>query len=232
MSDEPASPAGLAGHEGPHRSAHGNRAGRRARVAGVAGVAAGAVSAAVVSWQAADLLGWDVAAALFLGGVWHRIGRLDAAATQAVATGEDPTVALADLLVVTAAIACIAGSGLALVKAAHLSGVAKASVVALAISSVVLAWATVHTVFTLRYARLYYTSAPGGIDFNDRQDASPSFRDFAYVAFTIGMTFQVSDTAITRPVVRLTALWHALLSYLFGAVIVGLTINVVASLLR
>jgi uncharacterized membrane protein len=85
----------------------------------------------------------------------------------------------------------------------------------------------VHTVFTLRYARLYYTPPAGGIDFNEADP--PGYVDFAYLAFTLGMTFQVSDTDLTAKPVRHLALRHALISYLFGAVILGLAINVVAS---
>jgi uncharacterized membrane protein len=68
----------------------------------------------------------------------------------------------------------------------------------------------------------------GGIDFN--QDERPSYVDFGYLALTIGMTFQVSDTDLQRPAIRVTALRHALLSYLFGAVILAATINLVAGL--
>ena len=67
------------------------------------------------------------------------------------------------------------------------------------------------------YARLYYAGPDGGIDFDG--DAA-HYSDFAYLAFTIGMTFQVSDTDLTSKAVRRTALRHALISYLFGAVIV------------
>ena len=56
--------------------------------------------------------------------------------------------------------------------------------------------------------------------------------DFAYLAFTIGMTYQVSDTSIGSKVVRRTALRHAYMSYLFGTVVVAMTINVVAGLFR
>jgi uncharacterized membrane protein len=63
-------------------------------------------------------------------------------------------------------------------------------------------------------------------------EAAPDYADFAYLAFTIGMTFQVSDTDLTSKAMRRTALRHALISYLFGAVIIGLIINVVASLLH
>ena len=77
---------------------------------------------------------------------------------------------------------------------------------------------------------MYYGDPIGGIDFNDEEP--PSYRDFAYVAFTIGMTFQVSDTSLTSKPMRRLALRHALLSFVFGAVILALTINSVASLLQ
>jgi uncharacterized membrane protein len=96
--------------------------------------------------------------------------------------------------------------------------------------SVALSWAMVHTVFTLRYARTYYSKSQGGIDFNESDP--PTYLDFAYLSLTIGMTFQVSDTNLTSKPIRRIALAHAAFSYLFGAVIVALVINVVASLLH
>jgi uncharacterized membrane protein len=86
----------------------------------------------------------------------------------------------------------------------------------------------VHTVFTLRYARLYYLDEDGGIDFNEADP--PRYSDFAYLAFTIGMTFQVSDTDIQDKTIRATILRHMWLSYVFGAVIVAITINLIAGL--
>jgi uncharacterized membrane protein len=84
----------------------------------------------------------------------------------------------------------------------------------------------VHTVFALKYAQLYHSGPGGGIDFN--QDEPPRYSDFAYLAFTIGMTFQVSDTDLTSGAMRRLALRHSLLSYLFGAVILAMTINITA----
>ena len=67
-----------------------------------------------------------------------------------------------------------------------------------AMLTVVLSWLVVHTVFILRYAHLYYGTAPvGGIDFPGGDP--PSYHDFAYLGFTVGMTFQVSDTGISSP---------------------------------
>ena len=68
----------------------------------------------------------------------------------------------------------------------------------------------------------------GGVDFNE--DRRPRYSDFAYLAFTIGMTFQVSDTDLTSKAMRTTALRHALLSYVFGTAIIATTINLIAGL--
>jgi uncharacterized membrane protein len=84
-------------------------------------------------------------------------------------------------------------------------------------------------VFTLRYARLYYLNESGGIDFN-QGDELPAYVDFAYLAFTLGMTYQVSDTDLKTRTIRATAPRHALLSYVLGAVVLAITINLVAGL--
>ncbi|MCU1493353.1 MAG: hypothetical protein JWO62_1117 [Acidimicrobiaceae bacterium] len=205
-------------------------AGRRLLRSSAAGLIAGVVSSFFTPWQAAELIGWDLAAAGFLVAVWIAVGHLDADGTSSRARAEDPSAPVADLVIVSAGVACIVGAGLALIRAGQSGGATKAYLIALAIASVVVSWASVHTVFALRYARLYYGDTNGGIDF--KSDAPPDYRDFAYVAFTVGMTFQVSDTDIKAPRIRRVVLSHSLLSYLFGAVIIGLTINVVASLLR
>ena len=90
------------------------------------------------------------------------------------------------------------------------------------------AWTVVHTMFMLRYAHRYYDDN-GGFNFPD--DEALTYLDFAYVAFTIGMTFQVSDTDVTTRNMRGLLLRHAALSYVFGTAIVGLTINVLGGLL-
>jgi len=94
--------------------------------------------------------------------------------------------------------------------------------------SVVVSWAVVHTLFLLKYARLYYGTPEGGVDFTGH--GRPQYSDFAYLAFTIGMTFQVSDTSLQTKELRATVLKQALLSYVFGTVIIATTINTVVSL--
>ena len=98
-------------------------------------------------------------------------------------------------------------------------------------------WCLTHTIFTIRYAHLYYAQddpdapddAPGeGLDFPDEKN--PDFLDFAYFSFVIGMTFQVSDVQITARPIRRIALLHGLVSFLFNTVVLALSINLASSL--
>ncbi|MCK2218832.1 DUF1345 domain-containing protein [Actinomadura sp. ATCC 31491] len=205
---------------------------RTAEIALVTGAVLMAGSAALVPLPFVPLIGWDGAALAFLAVTWWRIGRLDGPATAADVVREDPSRAGADLVVLVAAVASLAAVGYLLVQVDNPEELVLH--VGLGVASVVASWAVVHTVFTLRYARLYYSEgAGGGVDFHDDEPgARPRFTDFAYLAFTVGMTFQVSDTELNTPGFRATVLRQALLSYLFGTVIVALTINLVAGLGR
>ncbi|HEX4175328.1 MAG TPA: DUF1345 domain-containing protein [Acidimicrobiales bacterium] len=201
----------------------------RVALAAILGVVVGIVAAFFTVAQAAALIGWDVAAAAFLVGVWLAIGYLDPEGTHRRSIRLDPSRGLADVLVITAGVAILTAVALALARAGGAHGGTKAYLLAVGLVSVVFSWLSVHTIFTLKYARLYYGDEVGGIEFNERD--GPDYVDFAYLAFTIGMTFQVSDTNLTAKPIRRTALRHALISYLFGAVIIAVVINIVASLL-
>ncbi|HZR52290.1 MAG TPA: DUF1345 domain-containing protein [Streptosporangiaceae bacterium] len=205
-------------------------AGQRVTVATIGGVVAGAIVSLVTVPSAAILAGWDVAVVIYLAWVWIAVWRLDPGSTARLAKREDPSSAVAELVVLGAGTAMLAAVGFALVRAGQATGGMKAFLVTLGVLSVVLSWTVVHTVYALRYAKAYYSEPAGGIEFNETEP--PTYTDFAYFAFTIGMTFQVSDTNITAKAVRRITLHHALLSYLFGAVLLGLVINVVATLLK
>lgn len=104
-------------------------------------------------------------------------------------------------------------------------------IVFIGLTSIVLAWILVHMNFALRYAFLYYYAHDGGIKFDDT-DKKPIFSDFLYFAFTIGMTYQVSDSQVTNQKIRSTVLRHALLSFLFGTTIIAVSINFIASVFQ
>lgn len=107
----------------------------------------------------------------------------------------------------------------------------------LSLASVISSWWLVHTVFTLRYAHLYYRDMnkedkekPRGLDFPN--DDQPDYLDFTYFSFVLGMTFQVSDVQINSKKMRRLVLVHSLLSFAFNTVIVALSINIVSGLVQ
>lgn len=111
---------------------------------------------------------------------------------------------------------------------------------ALSIGSVACSWFLIHTLFTFRYAHLFYTCESeedaikkkhrGGLIFPN--DKTPDYLDFAYFSFVIGMTFQVSDVQVSSSTIRRLALLHGLLSFLFNTVILALSINIIAGLVQ
>lgn len=111
--------------------------------------------------------------------------------------------------------------------------------VILSIASVACSWILIHTVFTSHYAHLYYTCKTeehidkpyrGGLNFPSEK--APDYRDFAYFSFVVGMTFQVSDVAITSAIIRRRVLFHGLISFLFNTITLAISINMIAGLLH
>jgi uncharacterized membrane protein len=203
---------------------------RRLLVAAAVGLASGLALAAVLPWRLAVLGGWNATALTFLLSVAPIILGADGPRTQHIAVREDMNRDVARLLLLAASAASLVAVGFALGLARHESGAERVLLVSMAAGTIFISWTVVNTVFTLRYARLYYLGAGDGIDFGD-PTRPPDYRDFAYVAFTIGMTYQVSDTMLHARGIRRTVLVHAALSYVFGVVIVAAGVNVVAGLL-
>jgi uncharacterized membrane protein len=198
--------------------------------------AVGVVAALVVSlfapWQLTVLVGWDVTAALVVATVWLSIGRFTPEQTREFAVREDDSRAGTHLLLLGAAVVSLVGVVVAFLKANETGYRDEVLLEAFGVFTIVCSWLLVHTVFALRYAHVYYTEPEGGIDFKTqpRGTEDPDYLDFAYTAFTIGMTFQVSDTDLQTSAIRGTALRHALLSFVFGSIILAATINLVAGL--
>lgn len=198
----------------------------RISVAVALGVAVALVVGNTAGWRFA-LAGWVVTAAVYAGWTHAILGAMNAEQTCRYVTREDPTRWVADVVVVSASVASLGGVGY-VVAAGSRSGAEAVQAAIVGILTVAASWVAVHTLYTTHYARLYYSDEPGGINFHDPE--RPCFRDFAYVAFTVGMTYQVSDTEIGLSSIRATVLRHALLSYLLGAVVLAVTVNLIAGL--
>jgi uncharacterized membrane protein len=194
----------------------------------VAVVAVGVARLAGATWAVTALCASDSAELVFIVWVWITVAGADAANTARLARVEDASRAAAEAVLIGAGAASLIAVAFTLVQAGNAHAPARGLLSALAIGSVALAWISIHTVYVLRYARSYYSPPDGGIDFHGE---APDYLDFAYLALTIGMCFQVSDTDLTGKRIRRCALHHALLSYVFGTVIVAVTVNLIASLL-
>ncbi|MBC8989616.1 DUF1345 domain-containing protein [Micromonospora chalcea] len=175
----------------------------------------------------APLIAWDVAALVYV--AWSFLDQwyMDGEATAASAVREDPGRRLTDTILLAASVASLVAVAKVLTTGAGQAGFGRAFNISLGIVSVVLSWALVQSVFTERYARLHYASAGGAIDFNGED--RPRYSDFAYVALTVAMTFQISDTDLRTSGIRRAVVGHALLSYLLGTVIIGAAVNLVAN---
>jgi uncharacterized membrane protein len=196
-------------------------------VAALAGAIAAAVVGESTKLRYAPAAGWIVAAAVYVTWTWLKIIRMGPRETEDHATeaGGDSARATTEIIVLLASISSLAGVGY-LLAAGNAKGLDADIAALVGVLSVATAWAVVHTVYALRYAKKYFEDPVGGIDFGD----DPTYRDFAYLAFTVGMTYQVSDTDLRTSPMRRIALQHAMLSYVFGTVILAITINLVVSL--
>lgn len=191
----------------------------------VAGVGIGTVAPPLF----ALLAGWDVAALIYLAWTWWVIWPLDRHWTAQLAGREDPSRPVRDVLLLLSGLTSLLAIGVVLVTSHQLQGVPRDVGIVVGVASLIVSWTVVQTVFTTRYAGIYYRDG-GGIDFH--QSEPPRFSDFAYVSFTVGATFQVADTDLTSSVMRVEVLRHLLLSYVFGAVLIAATVNLLAGLAR
>lgn len=219
----------------------GQESARGVRLAGAIVLGLLTAAAAGGAWGVlpASVLGWVVGGSVFCMWTLRVVHGMTPAQAQSHATREDSTRLLSDLLLLGGSLASLAGVAMLILSGAQEGGSSAATISTistmsavwqgvLGVAAVVVAWGVVHTVYLLRYAALYYAGTPGGIDFN--QTELPDYGDFAYLAFTLGMTYQLSDTALTSSQLRRTVLRHTLLSYLLGSVILATTINLVVQI--
>jgi uncharacterized membrane protein len=175
---------------------------------------------------------WDGFAVMELFLFWFSILRLQPAHIRRMARVEDPGRTISLFLVVLGASASLLSVVVLLQSSVTMKDVAKGGAIALAISAVVLAWLLIHTVFSLRYARLYYgpDDCAKGLDFPGNNDC-PEYLDFVYFAFVIGMTAQTADVGIVSSRMRRNVLMHGMISFGFNTAVVALSIGALTTLL-
>lgn len=212
-------------HAGAHRKKH-----ERIRFF-MTGIIATAIFAAVGlwgEWAVAPAAGWAVATIFHSVDIRARIGWMGPDETEAHAAVEDPSRAVREVLVLSANVISLAAVVLLIVEVERIEGWTKLIFAVIALVAVASSWVLLHTIYTLRYAECYYGSnPPGGIDFGS--DDFPSYLDFAYFSFTIGMTYAPADS-VTSSEIRQIVFGHAIMSFLFGTGILATAISLVVGL--
>ena len=188
-----------------------------------------AATAVVTDWRLATrlLTGWDLAIALYLGLAFHLMGNHGVQRIRRDAAMQDEGQFVILACTVAAALASLAAI-FALLGTSANGAQRPPSHVILATVTILLSWAFIHTIFALHYAHEFYDETDGrGMAFPGG-DPHPDYWDFVYFSFVIGMTSQVSDVAITSKVIRRTAFAHGVVSFLFNAALLALTVNIAA----
>ncbi len=175
---------------------------------------------------------WDAFAIVLLASTWLTIFTLRPAQIRALAQREDPSRFASLIMVILGSAASLLAVIVLLQSTARLVGSDKLKAIVLALSAVALAWLLIHTVFTLRYAHLYYDESADAtpLEFPDGT-TSPDYLDFAYFAFIIGMTAQTADVSIRARRIRHAALLHGIVAFVFNTAVVALSIGVLSTLL-
>jgi len=180
---------------------------------------------------------WDTGVTFALIAMFVGLRNSSAAAMKQIAARQDAgkwAVLILAVLAATASLIVIAAE-MPLVKDAR--GFDQAIRVVLVVYTIVLSWAFTQTMFAVHYAHDYYMEAAPATPAHRSQrlifpgTPTPTYGDFLYVSFTIGMTFQVSDVQIADPALRRLVAIHGAFAFFYSTGILALAINLVAGLI-
>lgn len=208
------------------------RAGPRLMVGALGGALAAMLVPSGIGAEVRAIATWDGFAAVSLFLTWLAILTLKPLDICSLAKREDPGRVVAMVIVMVGAVASLLAVTVLLQESMSMQSLEKFRAITLALSAVALAWLLIHTIFTLRYAHLYYDAPEGSnpLEFPG-DDELPDYMDFAYFAFVVGMTAQTSDVVIRRRNIRRTVLLHGTVSFAFNTAVVALSIGVLTTLL-
>jgi uncharacterized membrane protein len=178
------------------------------------------------------MISWDTGTLVYLTLAWMVIMRADARMTRDRTLSQDQSGYIIFLLVVGASCASVVAIGFMQGIVKNLAFWPKAWHLALSVIALISSWLLIQTVFAFHYARRYYAAQQQGklelgpLVFPGQQQ--PDYSDFAYYAFVVGMTSQVSDVAVTSRRMRHLTLIHGTLSFIFNIAVLALSINIIA----
>lgn len=200
----------------------------RGVVAIIVGILVAAAVTPFLGIAAGLLAGWAALGLTSVIWVLLIVWPMDAAQTRDHATTEDPGRRTARLIAVIGSLASLGAVAVVLIETKHAGPLVSFVLAAVAVLSVAASWGLIQVDYMLRVAAVYYADPVGGISFN--QDEDPMYTDFAYFSVGLGMTYQVSDTNITRNEMRRIVIAQTMIAYMFGAIILATVINLVSQL--
>ena len=186
-----------------------------------------AVLTVFTDWRTATrlLVGWDLYVGLYLALVAHLMSGAEIERIRARAAVEDEGQFAILMLTVVAALASLG----AIFSELGIGTGRRPAHVVLAALTILLSWAFIHTIFALHYAHEFYDEDIGGGLAFPGGETEPDYWDFVYFSFVIGMTSQVSDVGVTHKEIRRTVAAHGVVSFVFNAALLALTVNIAAS---
>jgi uncharacterized membrane protein len=206
-------------------------AGGRILVAGAVGLGTTLLTSGDLPLRVRAIVGWDAGALVYTVLAWIMILRASSASTRRRAALDDPGRRLAFFIALTSSVFSLFAAVVVLRQIRSLSSTQVPVWTGLALAAVILSWIVTHTVFTLRYAHLYYRRRATTHCLQFPGTDAPCDLDFAYFAFTIGMCFQVSDVVVMTSRARRTVLVHGVMSFVYNTTILALSLNLVTTLL-
>ncbi|OVZ85197.1 hypothetical protein CBW54_13750 [Yersinia kristensenii] len=182
------------------------------------------------------MVSWNVSSWLYLFFLWLQLLRTDPKKIRLIARVQDES---ASMVLTIVSMACLASIWVILFElstANQLSGSAKAFHLILTGLTLLVSWLLLPTAFTMHYAHLFYL--PRGESDKilplifPKEVTEPSYWDFLYFSFTIGVASQTADVSTGTSDIRRVVLLQSVLSFIFNMTILGLSINVGAGLLN
>jgi uncharacterized membrane protein len=178
------------------------------------------------------LIGWDAGVLIYLAVVATMMVRGASIAHMKNNAAAQDEGALAILVLAAAAAVASLGAIFAELAAIERSNPLYGLYVALAIATVVLSWMFNHTIFALHYAHDYYGAGERKNGLRFPGEGQPDYWDFVYFSFVVGMTFQVSDVAVSHRSIRRMVVAHGMLSFFFSTAILAMTVNLAAGVIQ
>jgi len=199
----------------------------------VAGVAVAWLWPGDKTWLQRALIGWNGGAWPYLLSMFWMMARAGPGKVRAIASREDESAGLVLGTLLVGVLLSVSAIVTELSRLDHPSAQQLAWRYAFTALTIIGSWLLVGVLFTVHYAHLYYRADRGRppLRFPD-EHVEPNYWDFLYFSFTIAVAVQTSDVSIASRTVRKLVLGQSVLTFFFNLVILGLSINIAASVIN